>query len=158
MLLEATRRRWADLAPYGGRATSWWSLSATASLHDPWQGPQSQSPSLDHKCAFSQWLEMRAHGSMGPHEKQTDVISEEHASSGPYDMWDMLLEESRRSHLSLRGRVTSLGSQPTWNYTHSLYGCHHASSLIWTVDQRSVGSKGKEEMSPGSLMWHHPSL
>jgi hypothetical protein len=55
---------------------------------------QSQSPSLDHKCAFSQQLEMRAHGFMGPHEKQTNVISEEHASYTPYyDMWDMLLKE-----------------------------------------------------------------
>jgi len=54
---------------------------------------------------------MRAHGSMGPHEKQTNVISEEHASYTPYDMWDMLIEE-RAAYLSLGGRPISLGSQP----------------------------------------------
>jgi len=65
---------------------------------------------LDHKCAFSQRLEMRAHGSMGPHEKQTDLISEEHTPYTPYDMWDMLPEERRRAHLSLGGCPTSLWS------------------------------------------------
>ena len=138
MLLEATCRRWTDLAPYGGRATCPRSLSATTSFHDPCQGPQSQSPSLDHKSASSLWLEMRAHRSMVPHEKQTDVISEEHASYTHYDMWDMLLEKRGRAYLSLRGQATSLGSQPTKNCTRHLYACHHASSMIWTIDQRLV--------------------
>ena len=89
------------------------SLSATTSFHDPCHGPQSQSPSLDHKCAFSQRLEMRAHGSMGPHEKQPDVTNAEQASYTPYDTWDMLLEERWRAHWSLRGWATSLGSQST---------------------------------------------
>jgi hypothetical protein len=46
---------------------------------------------------------MRAHGSMGPQEKQTNVISEEHASYTPYDMWDMLLEERGWAHMSFGG-------------------------------------------------------
>ena len=53
---------------------------------------------------------------MGPHEKQTDVISVEQASYTLYDMWDMLLEE--REGLLVIERLGDLTREPTNKKLH----------------------------------------
>jgi hypothetical protein len=49
------------------------------------------------------------------------------------------------------GRSTYIWHPPTWCILH-------ASTLISTIDLRSVWSKGKEEKSHGLMMWHQSSL
>jgi hypothetical protein len=158
MLLEATCRRWAnDLAPYGRSAMPPWSLSATASFHDPCQGPQSQSPSLDHKCAFSQRLEMRAHWSMGPQgcdKWRTCII---------HTLWHVWHASTRKREdppiIGGVGRPPYGANQAQLSSTASMHGGKHptTSTLLINGGSRLAWINGYEAMSPGSMTWRQSS-
>ena len=160
MLLEATCRRWADLAPYGGRATCPLPKEPISHYKLPWS--MSRTPKsisiLGSQVCFRSTARDESTWIHGPTWKATR--HDKCRTSIIHTLWHMghASRRKREGPLVIE-RSGDLTREPIDLKLHPPPPCILLDLNRWSkVGSRLVGSKAKEEMSPGSLTWHHPSL